>query len=66
MTVVTIDAAFVMAKLNSLPPHSRLRSGYVDILREIRRQELLEEAEHNAFADEIERALEQSMAREMA
>lgn len=34
----------VLARLNALPEHSRKRPGYVDILREIKRQEFVEDA----------------------
>lgn len=40
MNIVTVDAAFVTAKLNSLPPHSRLRSGYCDLMRHIQRKQI--------------------------
>lgn len=40
MTVIVIDRAFVLDKLNVLPVHSRRRAGYCDILKHFNRLEL--------------------------
>lgn len=40
MTVIYIDRAFVLDKLNALPVHSRRRAGYCDILKHFNRLEL--------------------------
>ena len=49
MNIVTLDSAFILNRLNALPPHSRLRSGYCDILREIRKRELIAAAQDKAL-----------------
>lgn len=62
MSVITIDSAFLIERLNCLPPHSRKRAGICDLLREIRYRELQDERLHQecesametAFADDPE------------
>lgn len=59
-TIVTLDSARIIARLNSLPPNSRLRPGYLDMMRQIRKEELandhitamLSEALELAFAED--------------
>lgn len=41
MTVFHITPEYIVSRLNALPPHSRLRPGYCDLMRAIRRDELL-------------------------
>lgn len=57
MTVLTLSSDFLIERLNQLPPHSRMRAGYCDMLREIRKRELEEEAFHKTLCAELERAL---------
>lgn len=63
-TIVTLDRDFILNKLNTLPRHSRLRPGYVDLMRHIRKDELtqdhmarmFDEAVRLAFPDEDDAA----------
>jgi hypothetical protein len=59
MTVISLEHRIV-DRLNHLPPHSRLRPGYVDRMRQIKREQLAEERVHRALV----RALEEELARE--
>lgn len=60
MTVVPLTSDFVIDRLNALPPHSRLRAGYCDLLREIRTFEL----KQDALSRECEEALEEALLNE--
>lgn len=53
MTIVTITPAFIIDKLQTLPPHSRLRAGYVDMMRHLRREQLLQDHMDRMFDDAI-------------
>lgn len=54
MNIVTLDSARIIARLNSLPPHSRLRPGYVDMMRQIRREELANDHIDKMLCDALE------------
>lgn len=55
MTVIVIDRAFVIDKLNALPVHSRRRAGYCDILKHFNRFELEADRLGRELAAELER-----------
>jgi hypothetical protein len=61
MNVISLESRIV-DRLNRLPPHSRLRPGYVDLMRQIKREQLGEERLHRvlvrALEDELRVALE--------
>lgn len=57
MNIVTIDEPFIVHQLNVLPPHSRKRAGYCDMLRHIRRQQLEQERLGKVLESELEKAL---------
>lgn len=57
MNTVTLDSAYIVRRLNELPPHSRLRSGYCDALRFLRRQELEADARLTRALDDLEREI---------
>lgn len=58
MTIITLDRAYIVDRLNSLPPHSRQRSGLVSVMREITRRELEEER----IGRELESALSEALS----
>lgn len=66
MSIILIDADFIVSRLNALPPHSRLRSGYCDLLREIRRREIeadvTELRQSDALGEMLADALEMALA----
>lgn len=57
--IVTLDSARIIARLNSLPPNSRLRPGYVDMMRQIRREELANDHMTEMLAKALELAFEE-------
>lgn len=56
MTVISLEHSIV-DRLNRLPPHSRLRPGYVDLMRQIKREQLAEERVHRALVRDLEEEL---------
>jgi hypothetical protein len=56
--VITIDSRFLVDRLNSLPPASRKRAGYCDLIREVRRMELMEPKLSAELVGELERVFE--------
>lgn len=53
MTVIAIDTDFIVSRLNDLPPHSRLRAGYCDMLRHVKRAQIEADVETLRQSDEI-------------
>lgn len=62
MTVIALTSDFITDRLNKLPPASRKRAGYCDLLKELRRRELEFEAEcrkvNAELCDDLERVLD--------
>lgn len=56
----TIDSTFVEQRMKQLPPQSRKRAGYCDLLRILRNEEL----QHERMARDLERALDEELGRD--
>lgn len=57
MTVIALEERIV-SRLNSLPPHSRLRPGYIDIMRQIKKEQLSQDPMTAMLTEALRLALE--------
>jgi len=64
--VVTINADYIMSRLNTLPPSSRRRAGYVDLLRHIKRAQIEADVARMREADGFTAMLADALEMELA
>jgi len=58
MSVLALSPDFILEKMKALPPQSRKLAGYRDMLREIKKRQLIQETKDSALTAELCRTLE--------